>query len=392
MSVTLLFRRIVGKYLLTDIMEKKTPEEAKRYLASVPEPENDLQRAIAQENATMYQRRWWKRLLLNTGAAVTYLPYLLKLRRTRLARTDTACDAVFFTDRISIETIPDSVRAEFPRIECVRMAQYMSLTAEDCRFLRELRRKTPFRFYFNLKNMLKIAMISGVLQIYDPKAIIAYWEASPTTSVATMYCQAHGVEHIGIMHGDRDFSLQLTFFRYSRYYVWDTDYRDLLLSLRCEPTQFHVELPEAVRLPGYDAGCEKQYDYTFYLNGESEASLRRASRVCKLLNEQGARIAVRPHPSETGFSYETFFPSADIHWGSEMSLDQSLSITRYAIGKYSTVLYQAMLVGVPVVIDDYSIPGMYENLQENYFVPLKRPHQRVTELLPQLKEEGDKTI
>lgn len=392
MSATLFFRKMVGKYLLTDLMEKKTPQEVERYLAAVPEPTDDYQRALEQEKATMYQRRWWKKLLLNVGAAVTYFPYLRTLSAAKLPEHAESCDAVFFSDRISIETIPDSVRAEFPHIEIVRIGQHMALAPTDRSFLRALRQKAPFRFYFNLKNMLKIAMISTAVSTYHPKAVIAYWEGSPSTSIATMYCEAKGVEHIGIMHGERDFSLQLTFFRYSRYYVWDTDYRDLLLSLRCERSQFRVELPEAVRLPGYDASCEKRYDYTFYLNGEDRESLHRAAHICELLTARGNRIAVRPHPAETEFSYETIFPQAEIQYCRDVPLDRSLSITRNAVGKYSTVLYQAMVVGVPVIIDDYSVPGMYENLQANHFVPLKRPHERITHLLLELNEQRKECI
>lgn len=387
MSITLLLRRVVSSCLLTDIIKKESAEEVDAYLAQFPEPQDDFDRALFQNRAMLHQRGFWKSLILNTGAAVTYLPYLISLSHKTIPAFQESCDAVFFTDRISIETIPDSVRAEFPKIKTVRMAQFMSLTREDWRFLRAICAKAPFSSYFNLKNMLKIAMVSAVVRMYHPKAIIGYWESSPSTSITTMYCNARGIAHIGIMHGDRDYSIGLSFFHYDRYYVWDEDYRDLLLSLRCEPTQFHVELPEAVRLPNYDAACEKRYDYTFYLNGETKESLSRTVRICDILSKKGARIAVRPHPSELEFPYEELFPQADIQYSREVPLDRSLSITRNAIGKYSTVLYQAMVVGISVIIDDYSIPGLYENLVDHRFVPLKRPHQKITELLPELQED-----
>ena len=55
--------------------------------------------------------------------------------------------------------------------------------------------------------------------------------------------------------------------------------------------------------------------------------------------------------------------------------------TRHVVARYSTVLYQAYLNGVSMVIDDITLPQQYQKLEEMRFFGISVPHLRLGEVL-----------
>ncbi len=383
MRLTIFFRNVMGKFFdNTDALFSNDYQSAKEKIDSFPDPKDDIERSVYQYLCTMSRMPRYKQLLLNVVSIFCFLPYYLSMRfmNTKSLRMD-KYDAVYFTDRISEETIPYSLREKYKDIICVNLGKQMSLDKYDSQFVWKIIARRPFSPYFNLKVLMKLGMISCCLKHYNPQAIIHYSESSFTTSIASLYCELNKVSYIGIMHGERLFGLKLPFFRCTEYYAWDYDYVELLKSMRCEETQFRIEVPQSLMLPDYTKNEKPLYDYTFYLQDETESSLDRLKYVLSVLVDRGSSISIRPHPLSDLAVYTVLFNEYNIEDPHKLSLSQSFMNTKTVVSKFSTVLYQAWYLGIDIVIDDYTVPELYNRLKDLGYVMVKKPHRILSAIL-----------
>lgn len=353
----------------------------KAILEGLPEPKDLLKRAYAQYRCQMMLER----PILRAGyqlAAMLLLPvYRRQLLRRPVSRKEETADAVFaFGGPDTI--LPCSLRQEYPGIRQVRDFQNaLFLTREDCSFLRELARRYPTAFYFRFKCMAKLAMYRSLYETYRPKAIIVSEEYSYTSSFLTEYCHRLGVEHINVMHGDKLYDIHDTFFCFDRCYIWDQFYRDLFCELRAEPTQFRMEMPPSMQ-PWDAQDVEKAVDYTYYLQAETSQMLEKIAKSLQTLQKSGAVVAVRPHPLYSDMeTVRRLFSDFEIEETAEVGIETSILRTRHVIGLYSTVLYQAHINHVPVVIDDLTAPERFAQLKSLRYIMLDKPHGLLSALL-----------
>ncbi len=353
----------------------------KAILEGLPEPKDLLKRAYAQYRCQMMLER----PILRAGyqlAAMLLLPvYRRQLLRRPASRKEETADAVFaFGGPDTI--LPCSLRQEYPGIRQVRDFQNaLFLTREDCSFLRELARRYPTAFYFRFKCMAKLAMYRSLYETYRPKAIIVSEEYSYTSSFLTEYCHRLGVEHINVMHGDKLYDIHDTFFCFDRCYIWDQFYRDLFCELRAEPTQFRMEMPPSMQ-PWDAQDVEKAVDYTYYLQAETSQMLEKIAKSLQTLQKSGAVVAVRPHPLYSDMeTVRRLFSDFEIEETAEVGIETSILRTRHVIGLYSTVLYQAHINHVPVVIDDLTAPERFAQLKSLRYIMLDKPHGLLSALL-----------
>lgn len=353
----------------------------KAFLESLPEPKDLLDRSYAQYRCQMMLER----PILRAGyqlAAMLLLPiYQRQLLRRPAPRKEETADAVFaFGGPDTI--LPRSLRQEFPGIRQVRDFQNaLFLTGEDCSFLRELARRYPTAFYFRFKCMAKLAMYRSLYETYRPKAIIVSEEYSYTSSFLTEYCHRLGVAHIDVMHGDKLYYIRDSFFCFDRCYVWDECYRRLFCDLRAEPMQFRMELPPSMQ-PWDAQGVEKAVDYTYYLQAETPQMLEKIAESLQTLRKNGAKIAVRPHPVYSDKeTIHRLFSDFEIEVNVEIGIETSILRTRHVIGLYSTVLYQAHINHVSVVIDDLTAPERFAQLKSLRYIMLDKPHGLLSALL-----------
>lgn len=353
----------------------------KAILEGLPEPKDLLKRAYAQYRCQMMLER----PILRAGyqlAAMLLLPvYRRQLLRRPASRKEETADAVFaFGGPDTI--LPCSLRQEYPGIRQVRDFQNaLFLTREDCSFLRELARRYPTAFYFRFKCMAKLAMYRSLYETYRPKAIIVSEEYSYTSSFLTEYCHRLGVEHINVMHGEKLYDIHDTFFCFDRCYIWDQFYRDLFCELRAEPTQFRMEMPPSMQ-PWDAQDVEKAVDYTYYLQAETSQMLEKIAKSLQTLQKSGAVVAVRPHPLYSDMeTVRRLFSDFEIEETAEVGIETSILRTRHVIGLYSTVLYQAHINHVPVVIDDLTAPERFAQLKSLRYIMLDKPHGLLSALL-----------
>ena len=352
----------------------------KAFLESLPEPEDLFERAYAQYRCQMMLER----PILRAGyqlAAMLLLPvYRRQLLRRTAPRKEQAADAVFAYD--SEDTIlPESLRGEFADICQVRDFQNtLFLTGEDCSFLRELARRYPTAFYFRFKCMAKLAMYRSLYETYRPKAILVSEEYSYTSSFLSEYCHRLGVEHINVMHGEKLYHIRDSFFYFDRCYVWDECYRRLFCDLRAEPTQFRMELPPSMQ-PWEKPSTPPEVDLTYYLQAEPTEQRMQIAAALHTLQARGMVIAVRPHPLHCDDTLLEIFSGFALEMPGDCSIEQSILRTKCAVSLYSTVLLQASINGVAVVIDDLTAPERFAQLKSLRYIMLDKPHGLLSALL-----------
>ena len=393
MNITHFFRRISGLFIENETtLLRNDYQSIKNKINSFPEPLNDMDRALCQYECTMKRMNAIQRLVMNAGSFVMYLPYYICFTHNSVKQPNRKYDAVFYKDKISIDIVPNSLRKQYPDILTldIGITKEMSLDKSDKQFLKKIRKKKPCWFYFHLKVMMKLAMTSYCIRMYQPKALISHFEESFASSLMAGYCERKGIKYIGVMHGERLYSLKLSFFRCTEYYAWDRTYVDLFCSMRCEKSQFRVEVPNALQLPEYKRKQDAKYDYTFYLQEENEKNLKVLQSVCHKLISYGMRIAVRPHPRFSNLNFKKYFPETDIQWSQKVTLTESFSETKAVVARFSTTLYQAWFLGIPIVIDDCTLPKQFERLKDLRYVMLEKPHKLLSEILAQIDKENNK--
>lgn len=395
MGITQFLKKISGLFIENgNVLFRNDYRSAKSMIDSFPEPSSDMERAFYQYKCTMKRMNVPGRIVMNLGSLIMYLPYYFRFTHNKIPYSLQKYDAVFYKDKVSIDIVPNSVREEYPDILTlgIGVTKEMSLNREDLEFLKGLRRIKPWWFYFHLKVMMKLAMTSYCIRTYHPKALISHFEESFACSLMAEYCERKKIKYIGVMHGERLYTLKTAFFRCTEYYAWDQDYVNLLYSMRCERSQFRIEVPNALLQPEYNGKKDKEYDYTIYLQEESDESIAALQKVCEKMTSHGLRVAVRPHPRFSRRSFEKYFHGVEIQGSQDITLAESFSRTKAVIARFSTVLYQAWYIGIPIVIDDYTLPGQLERLRDLRYVMLDKPHELLSDVIRALdleKANGD---
>lgn len=379
-------------YILKQIFEKLNVihgvfdipvSKQQSFLEKLPEPKDDLERSYCQYRCQIFLMRKGVPFLLNCMAFLLLPIYFLRLHtEDKHVKEDTSnnCATVLFAGNRNV--IPDSLKTEFEIIQIKDFQSHLRLDQNDKDYLRKVRKRYPFAFYFCFKCMMKIAMYSSAIASYAPKAVICSEEYSFTSSLLTDYCHRKRVEHINFMHGDKEYYIRDSFFRFDRFYVWTHHVINLFSDLRAPVEQFLLERPQCLYISNKYTELEP-VDYTYYLQIESATQVERILRIMSILRERGAKVALRPHPlynDHTKFLYQDS-RGFIIEHPEEITIEDSLLRTGCAIARYSTVLFQAVCNGIPIVIDDISIPDDYKRLKDIRFICLNMVHRLLSELL-----------
>lgn len=359
-------------------------EEQKKMLYAYPDPKDDIQRSFFQYKLAMQTNGKLISLIINI-ASIFLIPYyliILKKNYKRLIREELIkADGIFLSDGISFEAVPDSLKQEFPNIIIKSFTDDMCLSEKDIQFLAGIFKRYPTSFHFQLKSLMKVAIYSAQFIKHDPKAIISYTEGSFTSSIATNYCENREVQHINIMHGERYFEICVSFFRFSRYYVWDKSYVDLFKRQRAPEYQFKIELPKMLRR---DLSLQKNQKYfmTYYLSDEKKESLLLIKKSFDILKSKGKICSVRLHPrGYNNVLAKKIFDAYDIEEANLISIKESFENTKYLVSLRSTVLFEGYCNGKEIILDDYSNPRAFNRLKELDYIMLNKPHLLLSEII-----------
>lgn len=356
-------------------------EKQRAYVAHFREPKDDIERGYFQYRCQMKFNKPIIRLLLNIASLPMMLMYLKKAN-SEIVKSEQA-NAVFFSDGIPNNIIPDELRNEVGKIEIVNEKREY-LTAQDKIFVKKLWKRYPLSWQFLLKCLMKIRFYRYEIEREHPESIIVCNEYSFTCSVLTKYCEEQGIRHINVMHGEKLYFMRDSFFHFNECYVWDEHYKKIFKELRAEKKQFKVVIPPSLRME--KSNVPKSIDYTYYLGAERDEILKIIVDVMESLRKSGKAVAIRPHPrySDVG-EIRRIAPDLEIEDVQKLPIEDSLNRTAYAISVYSTVLNQASCNGIGVVLDDVSNPSKYDRLKEIDYIMLSKEHELLSELLENIK-------
>lgn len=255
----------------------------------------------------------------------------------------------------------------------IKVPETLLLTRQDEAFLRKCAKGLKGKAYFLAKLRHKVALYHGLIETYQPKAIIATSEYSFTSSCLTLYCQEHGLVHINVMHGDKIYLPRDSFFAFHRCYVWDQAYEELFGQLKAHPDQFRVDVPPSLK---FYKDLPQRPRLTYYLQKNSLEELERLAAVLpRVCQENELELKVRPHPIYSDLDQITkLFGQEVIEDAQKVDIETSILSARYLSSQYSTVLYQGHVNGRQVILDDVSNPKLFHELSDLKYIMFNKPH------------------
>lgn len=364
-----------------------TFKEQERFLLSLPEPKDDFDRSYFQYKCQMFKKGKKIWLIMNL-ASILIIPLFLiyAINKTiyrnikNINKIDTEDKVIFIVSKYRDDLLPKEITMEIDDV-VISTKNVVNISKKDISFIKKLIVMYPTSWYFLLKNIIKISHFSGQIIEHQPDKIICAYEYSFTSSILTQYCEINGVELVNVMHGEKLYDLDNTFFRFHKFYIWDSYYEELFKLLRAGENHYLIGTPPAISLKSVSL-TEEIYDYKYYLGVESDDQLKKIYTIMKMLTDKGHKVSVRIHPNYFNKkNVETIFKDIEIENPISVEISESIESTRNIISQYSTVLYQGYILNKSVVIDDYSDVEMYSNLKELKYIMLNKPHKLISEII-----------
>ena len=347
--------------------------EEKAFLARFPEPATPAQRSYYQY---LCQNLFYAGFRLTVWKVIAFfaLPcfFVLLLLKGCKKVQKTPSTGVFMGG-ISLPYVRKTIEKECSEWAEMSVLGEMGITGKDIKFFLPLWFRYFFSPLFTLKVLMKLARYSWVIRKYSPQIIMTEEESSFPSSLMTGYCHIHNIRHYFAMHGEILFMLRNTFAEFDRYYVWDEEYKKLLISLRCpQDKEYCIIRPDFHH--GIDfSKAEKEFDCTYYMQSEDCVSLQKKhDYLVKLREKNNWKIAVRPHPRYTDMeAFACIFSDFEREDVKTLTFDASLARTKNVLSFYSTVLFQAYLCDINAIIDDVFSPEKIKTLAERGYIMTK---------------------
>lgn len=339
-------------------------EVQRRFLDSLGEAKNDIDRGFKQYLCQNLFVPKWKVLAFNIAAAII-MPFIVLLFLIKGCFLKKGAQIDTMIERKGMdEVVPDIVMHKYhPESSFWNMGSSMSF--HDLRFLIKLILRAPHYPYFVLKSWMNVVHYSDMIRRHSPKVMIQFGEFSFSSSILTAYCHKYGIKHVDIMHGEKLYYIRDAFFHYDECYVWDEHYFKLFCELKAEPTQFIVALPESIHINTKQHINDAVYaDYKYYLAATSEIEMKEIVESMQFAIRNGKKVKYRPHPRYTDMSLlRKYVKEEEIEDYKKVGILDSISNLEYAVGSYTTVLSQAFFSDKKVLLDDVTFKSEYEKLK-----------------------------
>lgn len=267
------------------------------------------------------------------------------------------------------EVVPNEVRNKYNPSEDYQNGT--SLGIIDLCVVWQMIKVAPLHPFFVFKATMNVARYSHLIYKYTPSIMIQFGEFSFSSSVLTVFCHNHNVKHIDLMHGEKLYYIRDSYFHYDECYVWSEYYKNLLISLKAEPTQFKIAVPPSLKIDDESFRNESLYaDYKYYLADYDEKTIVSIVEAMSFARREGKTIKYRPHPRYSNIDLLRKYVSPDeIEMPTIVGIQESVANMGCAVGSYSTVMVQAYFSGKKILLDDVAEKDQYEKLKElKYFL------------------------
>ncbi len=261
------------------------------------------------------------------------------------------------TDIAIPETIPNELIKNKKQTPFINK---FSISKTEILFISKLTKRYWNEPYFLLKNIAKILIYSKNIKLVKPSEIIVQNEYSFTSSILTEFCRTYKILHINVMHGEKLLLIRDSFFEYDKCYVWNKHYKNIFIELKANPKQFIIKMPEDFCKYSNEGKSKNKKKY--YLNGSETL------KDILIIKNKIPNIIFRPHPI---YSKTELLTKNKINFEAPLdnSINNSISESKIVCAKYSTVLFQAWLMGTKVIIDDLTDNKLFMELKERkYFL------------------------
>lgn len=209
-----------------------------------------------------------------------------------------------------------------------------------------------------------VSMYSGIIRVYQPKAIINFIEGSFVSSILTCYLRENKIKHINHMHGEVFSSPRIAFSEFDLFIVYGAYWEKLYRSLKCKAVFIISKNSVYKHLYQINTNKSQSNNYNSLLILHSQLLKTRSheyEKLCKLLLLVPANWAIRfrCHPNEKKSGMKCFetlkedFKRSDRHITIDEyqndSIESSLACTTVAVGRISVALMQAWVAGCKVI-------------------------------------------
>ena len=345
-------------------------EEQKAFLYSLGDAGSDIERGYKQylcQNQLVRPR--WKIVFFNVAGALSLPFIIIYFLMKRLFAHQAEYIGCLIEKKGMPEVVPVEVREKYNPSE--NYEEGTSLGARDLDFVWKMIEAAPFHPYFVFKALMNVARYSHLIYRYTPHVMIQFGEFSFSSSVLTAYCHQHNVKHIDIMHGEKLYYIRDSFFHYDECYVWSDYYKNLLTSLKAEPTQFIIAVPPSLKIDSEKYKNDAAYaDYKYYLAGYDERTIASIVNAMLFAKREGKTVKFRPHPRYSDLELlRKYVSEEEIEKPQEVGILESVANMGCAVGSFTTVMVQAYLSGKQVMMDDVAEKKEYEQLRSlNYIL------------------------
>lgn len=367
------YQNSVDNYFKRDLKKDKEVFDRLR-------PNDDFGRSITQHICQVYPFRK-KAIFLNCVGAILFPVVLLWLLfRHRVYIKDDKTSIVCYKGFNFPGCLPYSIKQEDIRYLTGRDCPYY-IKLSDLWFIARFCIRSIRYPFLVFRLLMKVSRYRPIIDsFHNIEAIAITGEFESTSSALTQYCHENGIKHYNFMQGDMFGSPRIAFFHFDKCFVWDQYYVDMFVSFGACPEQFEVSLPQCLK-KNERCHSEKTIDYIYYIGGYPDEDLHIIRTAIDKLVAKGYVCEIRPHPRWSDLELvEKIFQGITIQDTNQVTINDSILMSKKAIGLSSTVLLQAYFNEVNVVIDDISSPEKYKMLEGYQYIMLNKPHQLLSEI------------
>lgn len=355
----------------------------KKYLSAIPEPQDKVERSYAQYKCQILF--WGRRFhFFASAAALFLLPIqVLNILCKKPPRAGESVELLLLSQDMPDNIYPKELLDDFLSKRQASFFEGYFFPHEDWRFFFRLVKQYPLSPYFLYKCLVKMAIYSYQIHKNHPKAIATCGgEFTYTSSLLTAFCERYGIAHYNVMHGEMFYYILDAFCSFHKFYIWDEHYQELLTDLRASAAEFMIAPPASVKmdLEKVDIRGLKIYDFKYCLQLQDAGHMEAIASILAQLQKKGSAICLRYHPRSPNIAaIHHIFRAFDIEDPRKVGIAQSIKSAKRVIALNSTVLYQAFMSGVPVVIDDMTDIKKYELLGEMRYIMLSKKHDLLSQ-------------
>ena len=387
-----LIDRLHEKFSSTEIHNADVIPDTKKwdsFLASLPVAKDSIDEAFNKYKCRMYYFPLYKKIIINT-LGLCAIPVVLiflamsnksiRPKRKGIAVLEKSRDVPFYND-----IFPETLYKQYSIEVSENFNKKFGILCKEAKtlFWKSVK-KHPLNFFYNYFVYMELATHSYFLLKYNPEATIVYVNnRNVASSIITELYENNERQFISFMHGEFLRELFNVYMSFSKYYIWNKTYINMFKSLNCSIKQYEVYTPEKLKKKWNLELITPEYFCTYYLSGQSKNSILKLGELLEILEREGKKCKVRPHPRNLQYIKEILnsFSHITIENPNEISMKDSLASTQYAVGLNTTVLSEAYIEGRIVVIDDISDPSHYEDSKNRGAAAFSREHILLSDLL-----------